>query len=181
MSYETPQFPESADPNDPLRLFQSLPTLELSAQELSDMKRSVHEMRRAKAIEAESTTAPPPRRAATGSAGILPAAFRRFTAGSTGRFTAWNAGILPAALSRPLRLAAAFVLLIGASLLLPTLGSQPMQVAHLTAGVPTYSGPSRAEREAAEALPLVENVTDEADLIQIEDSEMSLVVIAAIR
>lgn len=167
MSYETHDLPKSVDRSDPLSLFQNLPTLELSAQDLADMKRSVHEMRRAKAIEAESTAATPPRRAGL-RAGAWTAAFGRF-----------------ADVSHALRVAAAFVLLIGASSLLPSLGFQPMQVAQLDAAANyrgvydrVYSGPSRAEREAADALPLVENVLGEPELIQIEDSEMSLVVAA---
>lgn len=158
---------------DPLLFFRRLPAPELDADELADVKRSVHELRRAKAIEAESAEPP--------SAAVRRRWLER--ARATGR-SAWRSPML--------RLAAALVAaVLSVSLLLPALSTSPasspaispadpagaLAAVNGSAGaVPAGSG---ALAEPMENLPLVENFSGDSELIQIETPDMSMVVVVA--
>ncbi|MDA8017833.1 MAG: hypothetical protein MPN21_10340 [Thermoanaerobaculia bacterium] len=149
------------DESEPLRIFQSLPEVEWDSQDLTDMKRSVHEMIRAKSVEAaldvESTPSMPKR----------VSELRHWLRVAT------SARVVS---SQPLRIAAAFgAVAVTTSLLISSFSLQPIQVAPMPLAASTPTSP---ELTSIEALPLVENLDSATELIQIEDSEMSLVVAA---
>ena len=150
---------------EPLGLFQNLPAVdlgdwEMGEQDLADMKRSVHELIHARAVEAAIDPSTPSRPRGTSS-----------TPSST--FAA-----ISTPMSATLRIAAAFgAVALATSLLVPAFAPQPLRVG--SAPIAAYA-PTRAELAVVEALPLVENLGSDTELIQIEDAEMSLVV-AAVR
>lgn len=148
---------------EPIQIFQNLPAIELEAGELADMKRSVHELLRSKAIDAEASAEAPSLPDRDRSRGTF---LRRLRAASSS-----------AVPSSALRLAAAFGgVVLAASLLVPSFAPQPLAVSAQGPGAAYL--PSRAELAAVEALPLVENLGSDIELIQIEDDEMSVVVAA---
>lgn len=162
---------------EPLPIFQNLPEIDFGADELSDMKRSVHELIHARAVEAaieeghedyENTDASEP-------SNVGPRAWvrripRRVRAARLREATA----------SAGLRVAAGFcAVALATSLLVPSFAPAPLEVAEAPrmASVPASFELSAALAEA-ESLPLVENLDGATELIQIEDEEMSLVVAA---
>ena len=156
------------DEGEPLPIFQNLPDVDFGADELADMKRSVHELIHARAVEAAieeghaNPSAAPDRlsRDARTWARRVP---RRL------RATASAAG---------LRVAAGFAAVaLATSLLVPSLAPTPLQVVEAPHGVSAGVELAAALAEA-ESLPLVENLDGDAELIQIEDAEISLVVAA---
>ena len=172
---------EQMDEGQPLPIFQNLPELEFGADELAGMKRSVHELIHARAVEAaieeghdaaeadheDTAPNPAPNSAPRRWARRIPRQFRQLRFAQN---TVSSAG---------LRVAAAFgAVALATSLLVPSFAPQPLQVAQS----PVDSASTRIELAAAlaeaEALPLVENLNSEADLIQIEDDGMSVVVAA---
>jgi hypothetical protein len=160
---------EAMTEGEPLGIFQNLPAADLGdwqlgEQDLAEMKRSVHELIHARAVEAaiDPSTQSRPRRAGS-------------TSGSTSGSRSVSRSV---SRSATLRIAAAFgAVALATSLLVPTFGPQPLRVG--SSPFASYA-PTRAELAAVEALPLVENLGSDIELIQIEDAEMSLVV-AAIR
>ena len=162
------------DEGEPLPIFQNLPEIDLGTDDLTDMKRSVHELIHARAVEAAieeghgATALQPARRSSVSSwARRLPRRLGK---------TLGKVALEKVTVSAGLRVAAAFAAVaLATSLLVPAFAPQPLEVA----GAPLLaSGPTSAELAEIESLPLVENLGSAADLIQIEDDEMSLVVAA---
>lgn len=170
--FRTDLMADPMDEGEPLPIFQTLPEIDFGADEMADMKRSVHELIHARAVEAaidESHDAA----AETDPEDVTPMPARRWSWRIPRRLKGASA-------SAGLRVAAAFAAVaLATSLLVPSFAPQPLQVAQ-SPGVDSTS--ARIEWAAAlaeaEALPLVENLNSDAELIQIEGDGMSVVVAA---
>ena len=161
---------DSLDEGEPLTFFQDLPRIDLGADDLADMKRSVHELIHARAVEA----------AIEEGHGGVPSVSRRRTDGMRARIRPFSRWLRTVSSSAGLRVAAAFAaVVLTTSLLVPSFAPEPLQVAQapLVASTPSSADLAAALAEI-ESLPLVENLGSDAELIQIEDDEMSLVVAA---
>lgn len=143
---------------DPLLLFHEMEEVEVDAHEVAEMKRSVRELRHSREIESA----------------LEPG---RTTSRNTSRGFSRGAGL------RSWRLAAALaVLLLGASLLLPSArgpelrGPEPGVQEAAGIGAPQARNPVSETALDAAQLPLVEDLDGSKELIQIESAELSVVV-----